>query len=264
MKQWALKYAKMGFSVIPISPKTKVPLIKFADKPALTELEIIKLWDEYPSANIALRTDKFFVIDVDVHGVNGFESLTAWKHKDLLTPTLVAKTASGGRHYFYFKREDSSLNQQIGFLDGVDIKAHVNNYVLVAPSATSAGVYEWDIEQSAEGGTMTTASRELVNAINSERKSSQGLRQMLWNTYHNQGEKTKTAERFETILRGFGGQGGRNANLTSFTAYLLRVGLEPEDVLALAEIANSNSAEPLPNGELRTTVLSMIKKHARG
>ncbi|CIV67057.1 replication protein [Streptococcus pneumoniae] len=36
MKEYALQYQKLGFSVIPINPKNKMPLIDFADKPAMT------------------------------------------------------------------------------------------------------------------------------------------------------------------------------------------------------------------------------------
>src|SRR5699024_11559464 len=61
---YAVSYAEKGFSVIPIG-QNKKPLIKFANKPPLTQDEIRKIWQKYPLANIALKTDKFFVIDVD-------------------------------------------------------------------------------------------------------------------------------------------------------------------------------------------------------
>lgn len=153
MKEHALAYQKKGFSVIPISPSNKQPMIKFADKPAMTAQEIEDFWSQYPDSNIAVRTDKFFVIDVDLHGkANGYESLANWEHLNLITPTLQAKTASGGKHIFYFKHPDVSMTQMIGFLPGVDIKAHPNNYVLVAPSKTPKGVYTWDKKKSKEGG----------------------------------------------------------------------------------------------------------------
>lgn len=63
---YAVSYAEKGFSVIPIG-QNKKPLIKFANKPPLTQNEIRKIWQKYPLANIALKTDKFFVIDVDRH-----------------------------------------------------------------------------------------------------------------------------------------------------------------------------------------------------
>ena len=68
MKEYALLYQQKGFSVIPISPTTKRPLIEFADKPPLDADGINEVWNQYPNANIALRTTNFFVIDIDKHG----------------------------------------------------------------------------------------------------------------------------------------------------------------------------------------------------
>lgn len=271
MKDYALKYQKLGFAVIPISPENKKPLINFADRPALSAEEIEEVWERYPNANIAVRTTNFFVIDIDKHGQeDGFESLKKWPYIHLLEPTLQAKTASGGKHLFYFKRDDAPLSQMIGFLKGVDIKAHENNYVLVAPSATSKGQYEWDLEKSKEGGTMVTPSKELIDAIkktyNEARgydfEGTEGLRALKQRS--SKRERNTTTDLFETIACGFGDEGERNDTLTKFVAGLLYRAVEDETVLELAKIANTNSIDPLPEKELYRTVESMINKDRRG
>jgi len=66
MKEYALKYHKLGFSVIPINPRNKMPLIDFANK-TMSADEIESFWNGYPNANIAVRTTNFFVIDIDKH-----------------------------------------------------------------------------------------------------------------------------------------------------------------------------------------------------
>ena len=74
--QSALRYAKLGYSVLPM--KGKHPLIKFADRPALTTDQIKKCWSKYPDANIALRTIDFFVVDIDTkqaHEQDGMKSI---------------------------------------------------------------------------------------------------------------------------------------------------------------------------------------------
>ena len=268
MKEYALQYQKLGFSVIPINPKNKMPLIEFADKPAMTTAEIENFWDGYPNANIALKTTNFFVIDIDKHGnSNGFESLKKWKYLGLIEPTLQAKTASGGKHLFYFKREDTPITQMINFLPGVDIKAHENNYVLVAPSATDKGMYEWDLEKSSEGGTMITPSKELIQAIKKTYQethgyTSEGLKSLKERSLYR--EKNQTTDLFETIAVGFGDEGGRNDKLAKFVGGLLFRAVDDEYVYKLAEIANGNSLNPLPEIEVRRTVESMIKKDRRG
>lgn len=270
MKEYALQYQKLGFSVIPINPKNKMPLIDFADKPPMSASEIENFWDGFPNANIALRTTNFFVIDIDKHGKsNGFESLKNWKHLDLIEPTLQAKTASGGKHLFYFKRDDEPITQMIGFLAGVDIKAHENNYVLVAPSATDKGQYEWDLEKSKEGGTIVTPSRDLIRAIKKQYgethgykyDGTDGLRDLARRSY--QRDRTQTTDLFETIALGFGDEGGRNDKLASFVGGLLYRAVDDEVVIKLAQLANANSQNPLPEKELMRTVESMIKKDRR-
>lgn len=268
MKEYALKYQKAGFSVIPIVPNGKQPAIKFADKPAMTAQEIEDYWTQYPDSNIAVRTDKFFVIDIDLHGkANGYESLANWEHLNLITPTLQAKTASGGKHIFYFKHPDLSMTQMIGFLPGVDVKAHPNNYVLVAPSKTPKGVYTWDKEKSKDGGTMVTASRNLVMAIKKEyNKKNPGsdLDNIYYQISKGAGKRNRTTELFEMIVLGFGDEGSRNDTLAKFVGGLLSRAVDPNCILTLAETANNNSMEPLSNRELKRTADSMIKKHMRG
>ncbi|MFZ2952540.1 MAG: bifunctional DNA primase/polymerase [Streptococcus suis] len=268
MKKVALAYQKKGFSVIPISPSNKQPMIKFADKPAMTAQEIEDFWNQYPDSNIAVRTDKFFVIDVDLHGKhNGYESLANWEHLNLITPTLQAKTASGGKHIFYFKHPDVSMTQMIGFLPGVDVKAHPNNYVLVAPSKTPKGEYVWDLEKSKEGGTMVTASRALVMAIKQEylkKNNRSELDDIYYQIRNGAGKRNRTTEVFEMIVKGFGEEGSRNDTAAKFAGTLLARSVDPNCVLELAQIANNNSADPLSDRELSRTVDSMIQKHMRG
>lgn len=268
MKNYALKYQEMGFSVIPINPKNKRPMIEFADKPAMTTQEIELFWDSYPNANIALRCDKFFVIDIDKHGEsNGFDSLKKWRYLHLIEPTLQAKTASGGKHIFYFKRDDMHITQMINFLPGVDIKAHVNNYVLVAPSATEKGQYEWDLEKSKKSLTIVTPKKELLDAIvktYQKNYHSQGLAQLKYASYSNNRQRNNTTELFETIVNGFGNQGGRNDALAKFVSGLLHRCVDIDIIKELAEIANSHTTPPLQQKELIRTINSMMKKDMRG
>ena len=70
---YAVSYAERGFYVIPTVGKK--PLKKFAGLPAMTPDEIRNFWNKHPYANIALKTDKFFVVDIDRHadGADGVD-----------------------------------------------------------------------------------------------------------------------------------------------------------------------------------------------
>ena len=250
---FAKQYAEHGFSVIPTIEKR--PLVKFADREPLTSDEITKFWRTHPYANIALKTDKFFVIDVDRHkdGDDGTKSIKELNHDDWFN-TLCQKTAHNG-YQFFFKKPAERITQNIGFLPGVDIKAHPNNYVVVAPSVIDEKAYKWLNRKP-----MIEPAEELIQLIEEKGKPQISNKQI--ERYHPKG-KTQTSELFSQIANGLGPTGGRNNALASFAGGLLFRNVEPETVLELARIANSRTEYSLTDNEVVTTVNSMIKKEIR-
>ncbi|MCT6858281.1 MAG: bifunctional DNA primase/polymerase [Apilactobacillus sp.] len=248
---YAIAYAKAGLSVLPMIDKK--PLIKFADQPALTIDEIKKIWKKYPYANIALRTDKFFVVDIDRHegSADGFKSIE--QYRDKLPETLAQRTAGGGEQLFYLKRDEKEVRQNIGWLDGVDIKAHHNNYVVVSPSTIGDRKYEWLNKKP-----MVHLGKDMVKEIN---KTSNASGDMDFTDVKPM--KTKTTLLFETIINGLGDNGGRNDNLTHFIGGLLFRSVDPEIAYNLAIMANDNTTDPLPMSELNKTFASVQKKEIR-
>ena len=250
---FAKQYAEHGFSVIPTVNKR--PLIKFADREPLTADQITKFWQQNPYANIALKTDKFFVIDVDRHAdeADGTQSIKELHHPEWFN-TLCQRTAHDG-YQFFFKKPKERITQNIGFLPGVDIKAHPNNYVVVAPSLIDNRRYQWVNHKP-----MIEPAEELIRLI--EEKGKPTISNKTIEEYHPKG-KTQTSELFEQIVTGLGPTGGRNNALASFAGGLLFRNVDPEIVLALARIANNNTEYKLSDNEVVTTVNSMIKKEIR-
>lgn len=252
---YAVRYAKAGFSVLPMIGKK--PMIKFADQPALTVDQIQNYWRSHPYAQLALRTTNFFVVDIDEHsnGADGFQSFKDYDHPEYFRDTLSQTTAGGGRQLFYLKRDDCTIQQRIGWLPGVDVKAHVNNYVMVAPSERNGKQYRWE-----NHNPIVTASRELVTAINATRDDAVNATTDFKIDYT---EKSGTATLFETIVDGLGATGGRNNALASFVGGLLFRGVDPRAVIQLGLLANANTDDSLTQREAKTTIESMIKKEIR-
>ncbi|MGC4432532.1 bifunctional DNA primase/polymerase, partial [Streptococcus suis] len=71
--------------------------------------------------------------------VDGYSSFEEWELKQYIPATLQATTPSGGRHIFLKKPKGVQISQDIKVRPGIDIKAHPNNYVLVAPSNNPKG-----------------------------------------------------------------------------------------------------------------------------
>lgn len=252
---YAVSYAEHGFSVIPIG-QGKRPLVKFANKPPLTPDEIRKIWKENPLANIALKTDKFFVIDVDRHnGVDGMKAIKALSHDEWFKNTLTERTAHNGFHFFFQKPKGIEIAQNIGILEGVDLKAHENNYVVVAPSKLGDKSYQWlnhaPIKPAPEG---------LIKLIQEKAKETKPIN---FNSDYKPTGRTQTTELFEKIANGLGKTGGRNNALASFVGGLLFRGVDPEIAGKLALIANQNTEDSLSFSEVERTVNSMIEKEMR-
>ena len=253
---FATSYASHGLSIIPIGAD-KRPLIKFANKPPLSTNEIKEIWKRYPIANIALRTDKFFVIDVDRHSgkVDGMDSIKSLNHNEWFKNTLCERTAHNGYHFFFQKPNNETITQNIGFLPSVDIKAHKNNYVVVAPSRIGDKAYTWLNHQP-----IRPASKGLLDLIN---KKSREQKPVETDADYKPTGKTQTTRLFEEIVNGLGPTGGRNNALASFVGGLLFRNVDPEVAGELAVIANANTNEKLPNSEVQKTVNSMIDKEIR-
>lgn len=250
---YAVAYAEKGLSVLPMLDKK--PLITFADKPPLTVDEVKHYWKQFPYAQIAIRTINIFVIDIDTkeaHGHDGFKSIDEYEHKDLLIPTLEQTTSSGGRQMIYFKRPDMEMSQHIGWLPGVDIKAHVNNYFMIAPSERKGKTYKWLNHKP-----IVTPSKELIELINERPESKSNYSP---GDYKFSDEKTATSNLFEEIVNGFGETGGRNNALASFVGGLLFRNVEVETAYELAIQANDNTEKSLPKKELDRTFESMVNK----
>lgn len=139
---------KKNIQVIPLN-QYKKPSVTFAD------IDVTDEFIEYHSSFyrqthvLGVLTRGLWCIDIDVDhgkGKNGFESLKMIPFYEEIVAnaqnTLVQTTPSGGRHIIFKKRDDVEYGQKIDYLPSVDIKAHDNNYFVLANSQTHKGIYK--------------------------------------------------------------------------------------------------------------------------
>lgn len=110
---------------------------------ATTDADTIKRWwSKHPNANIGIAVEPsgLVVLDVDITGdKQGAASLAAIDSE--LTPTLTARTGSGGVHAVY-ARGDAPAMQHLHVRPGLDLLG--KGYIVAAPSKHySGGTYEW-------------------------------------------------------------------------------------------------------------------------
>jgi len=138
----ALKYLNRGFSVIPIKPNSKDPLIgwKKYQTQLPTEDEVREWWEEHPDANIAIITGKvsgICVLEIDDEDIL----------EELEIPLTVTGISGGKRlpHYFFrYKKGIPSFSHQH---DGKEVFSFRSDgfYIVVPPSVhESGGIYEWE------------------------------------------------------------------------------------------------------------------------
>lgn len=250
----AIQYANNGYYVLPIHDKR--PLIKFANHPALTVDQIRYYWSKWPNANVALRTVSFFVVDIDTkngHATDGFNNAKNLQKHNILTPTLEQRTASGGLQLFYKKPLDAELKQVIGLQSGIDIKAHSNNYVLVPPSTTSKGVYEWKNPNQ----RMQEPTHQLIELIQSSAERT--VKNIVPLNKQNRLDKKWTGIVLDNLVKG-APEGQRNDFMTRLCGQMIHAGADDNTVWQLMQFANTYNAPPLDDAELEKILASIIRE----
>ena len=147
MRDHALNYALLGWKIFRLSRSKKPMKGSHGFKDATTDPAIIDAWfRETPQANLGFATGEIVVIDAD--GEGGIAKLKAMADQHGgLPPTLTARTPRGGLHLHYRcppgveVLSSNDLRAKTGD-DGLDIKGR-NAYVLLPPSRTDTGRYEW-------------------------------------------------------------------------------------------------------------------------
>jgi len=146
-KEIALKYLKLGFSVIPIvANSNKKPCIEWKEfqERLPTEKEIKEWWGKWPNANIALVTgpiSKLFVIDID--SIKALEFLHQHFPEDYTTTQV--QTPSKNWHFWFKYPENTDVpfgNSASKIFPNFDTRG-VGGYIIAPPSKDERGEYKW-------------------------------------------------------------------------------------------------------------------------
>lgn len=139
----------MGWSIMPIKPRDKVPMTAHGLKDATTNIDTIRgWWAKDPQANIGLNCGKsgFVVVDLDKRaahdGLVEWDTLLAERHLTVNTSTSL--TGGGGRHLLFRAPEGVKIANSAGRLaPGIDVRGE-GGYVVLPPSIHPSGKpYTW-------------------------------------------------------------------------------------------------------------------------
>lgn len=135
----ALSYLKLGWSVIPLKPNSKEPLIKWAEfqKRRAPEAEVRTWFAQNPDMNVGIVTGAISDLSiVDLDGPEGYQSGESLG----LESGVVSLTGNGRQLWF---KNDVTLKNSVKLFPGVDVRAD-GGFVVAPPSVHPNGrTYRW-------------------------------------------------------------------------------------------------------------------------
>jgi hypothetical protein len=183
--QAALGYAAKGLRVFPVhgindqggctcgkdgcETPGKHPRTQHGFLDATTDQEQIKIWwDQWPGANIGIRTGAitgFFVLDID--GDQGEESLDDLEAQYGKLPDSWQVLTGRGRHIYFRFPDGVSVPSRIGRIGkNLDIRSG-GAYAIVPPSRHLSGKpYEWELSSHPDDVPLAAAPEWLIELAN--------------------------------------------------------------------------------------------------
>jgi len=251
MLKAALAYAEAGWSVVPMAPRSKQPLIvwrEFQERRARTD-EIHAWFRRWPQANIAVVTgviSGIVVIDIDPrHG--GEASLKILEGEVGPIPsTLEAETGGGGRH-LYFAHPGQTLRNRTALRPGIDLRGD-GGVIVVPPSVHPSGRrYAW-----LKGHGPDRAEAAPLPSL------------LLSDLLAKQGHPGHPLIYWRELIAAGVSEGERNNTIASLAGHLLWHGVDPDVVAELLCCWNAVRCHPpLEDAEVLRTVGSIAKMHKR-
>jgi len=167
----AIGYANRGWPVFPCRAD-KTPLTLNGVQDATTDTrKIVSWWERWPNANVAMDVGGagMMVLDLDPgHDLNELEA----KIGMLPDTPLWQRTPRGGEHLFYTLAEGEVVPPSVSKLARkIDVRSF-NSYVLLAPSRTADGEYEWQCDPIRTQATHRTDIMKNVASAHARERSS--------------------------------------------------------------------------------------------
>lgn len=250
----ALKYAQMGFSVIPIRPDKK-PYIKWEKyqtmKPTVAEIE--EWWNHWPDAMIGIVTGKLSgicVVDQDKYKPEYDEAAALEYFPDnLVTPISVSPR--GGLHLYFADQE--GLTNNAGAIPGVDYRGE-GGYIIAPPSINGSGKsYRWVDGLSLDDCELASLPQDYINIIN--------------NNAFNKYKETcnSVTERYETLqdVTDFFNKGRRDSDLFHVANCLIKGGMQESIARIILERLASLCNPPFPQNETQIKIDSALGRARR-
>ena len=245
--QAALDYLARGWSVVPLRPREKRPLIRWevlqSTRPSVAE--IAEWYRRWPDANVGIVTGEIsnlIVLDIDPkHGGDTTLERLGQRFGEL-PPTVEARTGGGGRH-LYFAHPGGFIRNRVGLAQGIDLRGD-GGYIVAPPSVHPSGErYVWSRGLSPAQTELAPLPRWLISPSAEWRVG-------------------RSLADWRRLVRDGVLEGKRNSTIASLTGHLLWHGVDPEVVNELLLAWNRvRCRPPLDDAEVAQVVASIVRLH---
>lgn len=247
----ALGYLARGWSVVPVAPRAKRPIVRWQPfQSKAPDEELIRAWFErWPDANISIVTGAIsgiVVLDVDPkHG--GEASLTALEARHGPLPRTVESITGGGGRHIYFAHPGREVRNRAAMAPGLDLRGD-GGVIVVPPSIHPSGKpYRWRNGHSPED----LAPAPLPVWIEQPR-------------FGGDARGGHPLAYWRALVKDGVEEGRRNQTLASFAGHLLWHEVDPDVVLELMLAWNRvRCRPPLDDDEVIAVVRSIERTHRR-
>lgn len=234
----ALSLLAKGFSIIPVSVKTKRPMIPWKEFQTRhpTHDEVVRWFDGVDLSHIGIGIVTGAISGLTVVDFDTQESIESAK-KMRLPVTPLVKTGRGLHAYFKF-REGSRNFQKRDDLPGIDLRSE-GGYVIAPPSMHKSGSqYCWQTGSSLDDLDLADLPEWLIAS----------------ETAH----KTESSVYMKgTII------GSRNDSLAKVAGTVVGKSYTLDEAIQFCRTWNQQNTPPLPDDEVIRTVNSIFETHTR-
>ena len=241
LREAALAYTRRGWSVIPLRPADKRPLLDSWERfqhEAATPAQVAEWWRRWPRANVGIVTGAVSgLVVLDVDGEAGREALRGKE----LPPTPVVETGRGWHYYFAHPGGDVRTCKPAS---GLDLKAD-GGYVVAPPSLHPSGRrYRWTDGLSPRDAPLAP------------------LPAWLWEQAR-PASTPRPAEEWAALIRRGADPGDRHLSLVALAGHLLGKRVDPRVALELLLAWNeARCRPPKPAEEVVAIVRHLWRKDA--
>jgi hypothetical protein len=246
----ALAYAARGWSVIPMLPRGKRPLVVWREfqQRAATPGEIEQWFKRWPDANVGIVTgavSAIVVVDVDLQHGGPASVAAAEAVRGPLPATVEAATGGGGRH-LYYAHPGTTVANRVAVRPGIDVRGD-GGCVVAPPSVHPSGRrYAWAAGRGPHERALAPLPVHFFAHAGAARPV--GHSRPHW----------------RRLVREGIGKGERNSTIASLTGHLLWRGVDLDVVLELMLAWNrTHCRPPLPDDEVMQVVQSIARVHER-